>query len=276
MSAEAVAIAMSVEIEVQEADISPSPGPTEEQWSMVRNLLKTSVIAGDIPVDATKMRPKVAWQMLKDANKPAIEFVDYEIKTVRDKFSRMLRSLRKKHKDGDLEHEDKKIVKWGKSAAKYFLKKCFKEKIILPDSLDAKHIWENHCKGRPEFARMSYDGTFERRLAAIRDDYIRKVQRCKDDLMAFQIAKQNHPTPELNSRGEPQWNGSTAQKLLKELVARGGHQNVKPADLWQQEAEYQHYSLQTFRDHIYQEERLVKFNNYVRHLKKRKLDSLQY
>jgi hypothetical protein len=48
------------------------------------------------------------------------------------------------------------------------------------------------------------DGAFVRCLKTLRDDYLKKVQRCQEDLEAFNIAKKNHPTPELNVCGEPQ------------------------------------------------------------------------
>ena len=123
---------------------------------------------------------------------------------------------------------------------------------------------------------MEMDSAFVRRLGAVRDDYVKKTVRRDADRQPYLIDKANHPTPELNSRGEPQWNGSTAQSLLKELVASGAHNGIKPKEIWQQREEYQVYSLQAFRDHIYQEERLLKFQNYVRYTKKRKFDALQY
>ena len=85
------------------------------------------------------------------------------------------------------------------------------------------------------------------------------MNRCEKDHQAYLIAKQNHPTPEFNCRGEPQWNGSAAQVLLKELVEKGEHKGVEPKILWSSREEYQMYSLKTFCDHIYQEERLLKF-----------------
>ena len=123
---------------------------------------------------------------------------------------------------------------------------------------------------------MAFDDAFVRRLKAVRDDYLKKVKRRDDDLAAFQAAKANHPTPEFNSRGEPQWHGSQAQKDLKELVAKGLHEKKKPKELWEKSKAFQVYGLDTFRDHIYQEERLIKFNNYLAALKQKKLDKLQY
>ena len=246
------------------------------KWKALRELLKAQILANEIPVEPSTMKPKVVWQKYKDAGHAAIQFVDYNEKAMREKFTRMLRSLRKKHKDGDLENEGKKEIVWAKSAAKQHLKQCFKEKVVSADYTDPKEIWNNHCKDHRAFARMSFDDAFVRRLDTVRKDYLKKVNRCEKDHQAYLIAKQNHPTPEFNCRGEPQWNGSAAQVLLKELVEKGEHKGVEPKILWSSREEYQMYSLKTFRDHIYQEERLLKFQHYLSMLKKCKLDELQY
>lgn len=253
---------------------------TEEEWKAVRELLKSALLANEIPLESTEMRPKAVWQKYMDVNNPDIQCIDYQVKSIRDKYTRVLRALRKKHKNGDLEHEDKpKRIEWAKSAAKQFLKKCFREKVIstkYQEKQDEEQIWKDHCEGHPGFARMEFNGDFTRRLASVRDDYKKKLERCEKDQQAHIIAKQNHPTPTYNSRGEPQWNGSVAQKLLKELIAKGEHTGKKPEDIREKKREFKVYSKQVFRDHIYQEQRLLKFNNYVDGLRKRKFDELQY
>ena len=248
----------------------------KSRWKALRDMLKSQILADEIPVEPSLMKPKTAWQKLKDAGHAAIQFVDYEDKGQREKFTRMLRSLRKKHKDGDLENEGKKQIVWAKSAAKQHLKQCFKERVIPADYTDPKQVWDNQCKDHRAFARMAFDEAFVRRLDSVRKDYLKKVERCEKDRHAYEVAKQNHPTPEFNCRGEPQWNGSAAQALLKEMVEKGEHKGIEPKTIWSSREEYQAYSLQTFRDHIYQEERLQKFRNYLCLLKKRKLESLQY
>ena len=100
---------------------------------------------------------------------------------------------------------------------------------------------------------MSFDQTFVRRFKSVSDDHKRKVAMCESDLAAFNAAKKNHPTPDVNARGEPQWNGSNAQKHLKELVAEGVTTDQKPELLWKQNTEFQVYSKKTFQDHICQE-----------------------
>ena len=104
--------------------VEDSDGPTDEQWKAVRKLLKTGLLEQAIPVNPKDKPPKAVWQTYVDNNNAGILCVDYSDKRIRDKFTRMLRGLRKKHKDGDLENEDKKIISlWGESVAKQFLKK---------------------------------------------------------------------------------------------------------------------------------------------------------
>jgi hypothetical protein len=245
---------------------------TEEQWKAVRGLLKEALLAGKIPLESKEMRPKSVFALYEDANNPVIAGIVYG-----DKFTRMLRALRKKHKNGDLQNEDKpKAIEWSKSAAKQFLKRCFRDETISSNYQDAQQVWTDHCKDDKAFKRMQCDGAFARRLKSVRDDHFKKVERCQKDLEAYNIAKKNHPTPELNIRGEPQWHGSAAQIFLKETVEAGQHKEVEPKKLWESRPEYQVYALKTFRDHIYQEGRLRKFNHYVDLLKKKKIDKLQY
>lgn len=264
--------------EDEEVALDGAPDKDKDKWKALRQLLKMELLNGEIPVEPSAMKPKQVWQKYKDASHPDIQFVDYVDKSTREKYTRMLRSLRKKHKDGDLENEEKtgKQIVWAKSAAKQYLKQCFRDELISVHYDNAEEVWKNMCQDHAAFARMSFDAAFVRRLSSVQDDYVKKVDRCQKDLEAYLIAKENHPTPEFNCRGEPQWNGSDAQKLLKDMVSKGEHEGKEPKVIWQSKEEFQLYSLQTFRDHIYQEERLIKFNNYLGMLKKRKLDQLQY
>jgi len=262
---------------MSEPEEDEQSGPTKEEWTLVRKALKNGLLSNEIPAEPTEMRPKEVWQ--KYVDHPDMGCVDYTNKQVRDKYTRILRSLRKKHKDGDLENEDMnalKVIVWAKSAAKQFLKKCFREKVISPDYKDAKKVWKDHCENHRAFARMSCDDAFVRRLGTVREDYIKKLARMMSDLKAHDIAKKNHPTPEFNIRGEPQWHGSAAQRRLKAMVAEGKHEGKEPKSLYLDAADFQVYSLQTFRDHIYQEERLLKFNRYVEGLQQAKKEKLQY
>ena len=80
-----------------------------------------------------------------------------------------------------------------------------------------------------------------------------------EDLIAFNIAKANHPAPELNHRDEPLWNGSDAQHLLKMDMDNKRHFDLKPEHLWESQDEYQYFYLETFRNRIHQEDQTRKY-----------------
>jgi hypothetical protein len=67
------------------------------------------------------------------------------------------------------------------------------------------------------------------------------------------------PVPTHNYRGEPRWDGSEVQRLLKQDVAAGVHNEKTPTEFYTSRPEYQVYPLQTFREHIYQEIHFSKF-----------------
>ena len=245
-------------------------------WKEVRGKLKAALLAGNIPVEPREMRPKEVFQTLF-ADCEAVDYTDHKVK---EKFCRMLRTLRSKHKNGDLENEEKatKPIEWAKSAAKHVLRQWFRDSIISIsfENKEIEQIWKDHCKDHAAFKKMKFDEAFIRRIKSVRDDHVKKVKRCEEDLKAYTAAKLNHPTPQFNHRGEPQWNGSEAQKQLKELIASGGHIEKEPKELWAGNTEFRKYLLKSFRDHIYQEQRLQKFNRYVESLKQQKINALQY
>ena len=99
---------------------------TAEQWKSVRGLLKAALLTGEIPLESKEMGPKAVFKLYQDNNNPVIADIAYG-----EKFTCMLRGLRKKHKNGDLQKEDRpKAIEWRKSAAKQFLKRCFQEGTI--------------------------------------------------------------------------------------------------------------------------------------------------
>lgn len=70
-------------------------------------------------------------------------------------------------------------------------------------------------------------------------------------------------------RGEPQWEGSSAQTLLHQDVKDGNHLALQPYAFQQTRQEYLLFSLSTFRGHIYQEEKLQKW---LAHCRKKEKD----
>ena len=84
------------------------------------------------------------------------------------------------------------------------------------------------------------------------------------DKKAFLNFRENHPRPDLNYRGEPQWDGSDAQRLLKEDMTAGKHLKYDtPSEFRDSRPEYQTYNKKVFRGHIHQEVRLRKLYNLI-------------
>ena len=121
-----------------------------------------------------------------------------------------------------------------------------------------RDVWETFCDA-DVFEGFEHDAAFTRRLLSLRKLVEEGKQRADKDLDAFKAAKQNHPPPARNHRDEPQWNGSEAQRLLKIDIANNLHRTHWPRHLYDSKPAYKEFSLDTFRDHIYQEVQTRKY-----------------
>lgn len=118
---------------------------------------------------------------------------------------------------------------------------------------------------------MEYDDTFTSRLLGLRFQVKRDKGRAIDDEKALKVALQNHPPPCNNHRGEPQWNGSEAQLLLKEAMDLGKHLAMRPSDLRMTKPQFQAFSKDTFRWKVRQELRTKKYLHTLKHQAEEKL-----
>lgn len=117
----------------------------------------------------------------------------------------------------------------------------------------------NKYKNMKEFGGMACDDEFRRRLLSLRNIVGRDKDRAVDDRKALKIALANHPVPEFNHRGEPQWNGSKAQAMLKEEIDAGNYPLKTPEQIWKSKAEFQKFGLSTLRWKIHQYIRTQKY-----------------
>jgi hypothetical protein len=80
------------------------------------------------------------------------------------------------------------------------------------------------------------------------------------DSAALAHDRRIHPKAANNHRGEPRWEGSDAERLLRQDMDEGKHKTMKPQLLYNMRNEYyENYPLKIFREHIYQEEKRRKF-----------------
>ena len=83
--------------------------------------------------------------------------------------------------------------------------------------------------------------------------------RCATDASALTRDRQLRPQATHDSNGVPRWEGSDAEGLLKEDITNGLHNQMAPQALYRTRAEYQVFTLDQFRGHIYQENKRRKF-----------------
>lgn len=166
-----------------------------------------------------------------------------------------------------MEDDEDEEIDWRHHPAKHFLKKGFRDGAIPCDyskTIGPRKVWDDHCANNPVFEGMNYNSAFTRRLMGVRDNEISKNSRLADDPKAHKIYCSNHPVATHNQLGEPRWQGSEAQRLLKEDMADGKHERMDPQELHETKEECKEFKLQKFRDHIYQELRLWRFHNFLR------------
>ena len=175
----------------------------------------------------------------------------------------------------DDEEEEKE---WKDHPARKLLKLAFIAQQIPFDYSDKAKMYGgpraiyDKYKDTDAFKRMPYDSTFTRRLWDLRDIVKKKLDRVVADQLAFDIYRRNHPIQTHNSNGELRWEGSEAERLLKEDMKKGLHIDKKPSELQATKEAYMQFSKERFRKHIHQEMRLWKMENLLEDKAKRILN----
>jgi len=216
---------------------------TLKHWKMdqpVRRLLHFEIKEGNTPLDANEMGPA---EVHCKCHESADEFSDVEHN---DMFILRLKSLRQ------CIMKEEPLLKWSEQhpARKLLFDEISEGRIPLDaEQMGAAKVWCNyHNASQFKMRGMKFGDTFKRRLVALRNQIRRDKNRAADDKRAVAMAIRNHPPPTHNHRGEPQWNGSVAQRLLKEDIAAGKHLEMLPAKLQMQadRMPYRDYEPDTF------------------------------
>ena len=106
--------------------------------------------------------------------------------------------------------------------------------------------------------------TFARNLRMARKRIQRKTDIALNDETALNSDRILFPVPTHDLAGRLRWEGSDAERLLKEDMEAGEHTTSKPKELWLSRMEYTMFDLKTFRDHIYQVTKTKVFRDYVK------------
>jgi hypothetical protein len=157
---------------------------------------------------------------------------------------------------------------WRKSKAKRLLEEDLTKGTIPleSDEMGAREVYGQ----RPEFSEFEY-AHFTDRLRDLRKQIGQKKDIAFADCAALARDRAIYPKPAHNHRGEPRWEGSEAERLLRADISLFRSTQNKPVDLYRSRAEYyNNYPLVVFRGHIDQEVRRLKYNAYLKAKKKKK------
>ena len=99
-----------------------------------------------------------------------------------------------------------------------------------------------------------YAKNFGSNLRSLQKSLKKQQDRADEDDAAVIHDLGLYPRSDWDPRGYPRWNGSSAERLLKQDITAGRHEGRKPEALRSTRDEYGAFPDKVFRGHIYQEQ----------------------
>ena len=145
---------------------------------------------------------------------------------------------------------------WRNSKARSLLESMLRTDQI-PASMKPKQVYEL----RQEF--KDFDPEYKNwgsRLSSLRSQVNKERFRFHEDSLAFENFRKLNPLPTHDSQGKLLWDRSAAKEFLRSDLKEGKHEIMKPQELWNSRLEYyENFTLEVFRNHLYQEKRTEKW-----------------
>ena len=145
--------------------------------------------------------------------------------------------------------------------AKPILLKDYQEGRVT-DFMKPKDVWNM----RDEFKAVQYVN-FRANFSAMKRRIKEKKKEAEIEEAGFRLDMAKFT---LAKDIDGYWNGSPAERLLKQDISEKRHEQMKPQLLWNSRPEYQKFDLNKFRGHVHQELRSKRERNYwlVKRMKK--------
>ena len=131
----------------------------------------------------------------------------------------------------------------------------------VTDSMKRMQVW----KSRPEYEACNIN-SFGTNFLLIKKKAKEMKRRAVIDAAALCYDRFLYPIT-----SENRWDGSAAQRFLKQDIELGFYEYFTPMDLWLSREEYQEYDINIFRPHVHQEIRSKLETNYWLSKKAKKL-----
>ena len=168
----------------------------------------------------------------------------------------------------DKDDEDEEVPEWGKSKARdYLLSLCMRPDFPSKDDIKPKQVWEElpwRVKDVPEFRFFQDYKNFATRLRQARARAEKKTGRANEDAAFLRHDREIYPERTEDFNGEPIWQGSKAQELLRRDLKDKEKMQLRPKQLQLQEEEYMEFALKNFRNRIYSERKAMQRIVYIK------------
>ena len=242
----------------QQQELHPEP---ETPWSqsLARLLLEKDIKNGDVPLTAKDKDGKKTVPILEDIYKMRPEYADYWY----SKFSGRLSSLRASIRSANSKKGEPRepAIKWKKSKAKKLLYSDLMEGVLdlEPEEEETQEILEGIYAMHPEYAEYKFS-RFASRLKTLRKTILTCNARAEEDKKHFLAFFKNNPASECSHKGYIEWAGSAAQEYMREDLEEKLHIKIGKKELFGSRPEYyENFTLEVFRQKMYQEIRTAKY-----------------
>lgn len=122
----------------------------------------------------------------------------------------------------------------------------------------------------PEFAQFDGARLFQGRLQRARARAKANRNTGAREMAALKKDRELFPEKTTTHRGGPVWEGSLAQKYLILDVRLGNHKKMPPKDFHMSRPAYSAFPLTVFRNHVYQQEKRIKWVAHLQNQQKKK------
>lgn len=133
---------------------------------------------------------------------------------------------------------------------------------MTEEEMTAEDAWKFRYSVMVAFKHVPFE-QFEEKLESHREQVAKDNVKVSAAMKAFEHDQALFSRRTHNRRGKLVFDVHPAKLKLQEDVKKKVHKNLSPSGLWLTRPEYQCFTLDEFRDRIYQEIRLQRFYNYL-------------
>lgn len=126
---------------------------------------------------------------------------------------------------------------------------------FIPGGTDAESAWKMRAVYEAIEPVELWKSRYNSMVKMVMEGQVKALEDANDLYMDRLL----HPREQYNARGEPEWVEHEAKDLLSIDMDEGLHKQMTKQELYNSRMQYQDFTLETFRGHVYQEEQTRKW-----------------